>query len=325
MTIHTLPTLDRLRRPPGRCGGRCSGCPLAGRSQPRLGLALGGGGAKAAAHLGVLKVFEQAGLQVHAVTASSAGALAGLFFCAGYSPDEMVEIMSRELVDRSWTRYVPGSQAWRLWTLLRGGGLQGLIRRYIGARNLEDLKIPLAVSATDLQRGEAVILDRGPIETAVLATMSLPGVARPVLREGRWLVDGSLLCDLPLAPLREQQMAVSVGVNLVSLAQSARAVSARPDLRWSVWQVLSQSIAMQLLKLSESTCEQLDVVIRPDLTTLSMTDFHSLPAMVSAGQRGAHHCMGKVLQSLADARKREFSASRNQCPNRVHTDWGAPT
>lgn len=285
------------------CSGRCRGCPLAAR-RPTVGIVLGGGGAKAAAHLGVFKVFEQAGVHIDMVSASSAGALVGLFYCAGYSAEEMAQIMATQLVPQGWRRWIPGSQWWQLMRLLRGGGLSRLIQRYIPAKDLEKLRTPLAVSATDLERGQTIILDRGPIETALLATMCLPGLGKPVRSDGRWLIDGSVLCDLPVQPLSARNVDVKVGVNLVSVDNSAVRDAASTSSRWKSWQVVSQSIAAQLQQLSSAAINELDLVIRPDFGSLGLTDFRHMPAMITAGQKAAHHNMGKLLQSMQACPKR---------------------
>ncbi len=283
------------------CREKCRGCPLANRPAS-IGLVLGGGGAKAAAHLGVLKVFEHAGIAIESIAASSAGALVGLFRCAGYTPDELIHLMQLELAPRGWRRWVPGGQYLQLLELLRGGGLQRLVRRYIKPKNLEDLAIPFAVSTTDLRRGEAIILDRGPIETALMATMCLPGFGRPVRYQGRYLVDGSVLCDLPVEGLQRQRARLAVGVNLLSLDCTRNVNRTAEKTRWNSWQVLTQSVSVQMHRLASQAERQLDVVIRPDFGELGLTDFRHMDAMVNAGQRAAHHSMGALLQSLQRCR-----------------------
>lgn len=278
----------------------CAGCPLANQ-KPRINLILGGGGARASAHIGVMRVLEQAGFRPDSVSAASAGALTGLFRCAGYSPDEMVELMRLELKPRGWKRWIPGGQLFRFLHLLRGGGLQRLIRRHITARNLEDLKIPLSVSATDIETGELVILDRGPIDTAILATMSLPGAGRPVHRDGRWLIDGSVLCDLPLGTRPAHRSSITVGVQLASV-DPGRGSDGRSPGKWSSWKILSQSISWQLNQLARESISRMDAIIRPDTDSFGMADFRNLDHMVAAGEHAAQAIL-PTIRHIAESRK----------------------
>lgn len=292
------------------CGG-CAGCPLLQR-KPRIHLVLGGGGAKASAHIGVMRVLEEAGFGIDSIAAASAGALAGLFRCAGYSPEEIVDVMRREMKPRGWRRWLPGGQLFKFLHLLRGGGLQRLIRRHIPEKNLEDLKIPLSVSATDIQTGELVILDRGPVETAILATMSLPGAGRPVLRDGRWLVDGSVLCDLPLVKKNPARSSLTIGVQLAAAGPRNGNGHPSPE-KWSSWKVLSQSMCWQLNRMSLESIAQMDVVIRPDTDAYGMADFRNLDFMVVAGEKAAFASM-PTLEGIAGSRRPVCARRQKETP-----------
>ncbi len=294
------------------CGG-CARCPLMQR-KPRIHLVLGGGGAKASAHIGVMRVLEEAGFGIDSIAAASAGALAGLFRCAGYSPEEIVDVMRREMKPRGWRRWLPGGQLFKFLHLLRRGGLQQLIRRHIAEKNLEDLKIPLSVSATDIETGELVILDRGPVETAILATMSLPGAGRPVLRDGRWLVDGSVLCDLPLVKRNPARRSLTIGVQLAATDPGRGSGSGSPSPeKWSSWKVLSQSMCWQLNRMSQESIAQMDVVIRPDTDAYGMADFRNLDFMVAAGEKAAFANM-PTLEGIVGSRRPDCARRQKETP-----------
>jgi NTE family protein len=162
-----------------------------------IALALGGGGARGLAHIGVLQVLQEAGLRVSAVAGASMGGLLGALFAAGVP---LVEI------ERETLRFAKTNALLKLVELVaRRGGLtrrgrrvyEPLLRLLSGDRRIESLPIPLALLAADLESGRAVVLRRGSVAEAVRATISIPGVFRPVEREGMRLVDGGILDNVP--------------------------------------------------------------------------------------------------------------------------------
>lgn len=156
----------------------------------KIGLCLGGGGARGFAHIGVLKALHERGLEPSAISGCSMGGLIGALLAAGVSPDEMREkFLSVEPI--------------RILDQARGGGLFGhngvdhQIEKHL-PQNFSDLMVPLAVTAVDVQDGKLVVLRKGPLLPALRATSALPGIFTPVQYEGRVLIDGGLLNNLPV-------------------------------------------------------------------------------------------------------------------------------
>ncbi len=180
--------------------------------QPRLGLALSGGGARGIAHIGVLRVLQQAGIPVHCVAGTSAGGVIGAGFCAGMSPDMLAQealYLSNvrhlvRLVDR-----VPSRLG-----LLAGDKIAAYMTGKIGRCSFDDLRIPLAVVTVDIESGEEVILDHGPVVDAVRATMAYPAVFEPREMNGRLLVDGGLLNNLPVDVVRKMGADAVIAVDV---------------------------------------------------------------------------------------------------------------
>lgn len=164
---------------------------------PALALVLGGGGARGYAHLGVLRVLLEAGIKPGLVVGSSFGAIVGAAWAAGrYSLEDLYTLalcMNRRralsLCDPVWPRE----------GLLRGRRLEEFLRTLTGDATFPDLRHPLAVVATDLERGETVVLQEGPVARAVLASSALPGLIAPVRWGEKVLFDGCLLSPLPVA------------------------------------------------------------------------------------------------------------------------------
>lgn len=162
-----------------------------------ISLALGGGGAKGAAHIGVLQALEKLGCQVRALAGTSAGGIIGSLYAAGYEPAEILERFRKVETSSLYGRR-PGDGP----SLLGVAGINHLLTEMLDKRTFDDLKMPFAVTAVDLNSGQEVILKEGRVVDAVLASMSLPGIFPPHEWGDYHLVDGGLLDPIPVAPAR---------------------------------------------------------------------------------------------------------------------------
>lgn len=179
---------------------------------PRVGLALGSGGARGAAHVGVLKVLEREGIEVAAIAGSSIGAMVGGAYAAGLPLSRIEEewlTANRARLLRSFLPTFPRAG------LSSGAGLRRYLREILGDVRVEDLPTPFAAVATDLDTGEAVVLRRGPLVEAIRASTAIPGIFQPVRWEGRLLVDGGMVEPLPIPVCRElgAEVVIAVDVN----------------------------------------------------------------------------------------------------------------
>jgi NTE family protein len=166
------------------------------RPRPTFGLALGGGGARGLAHVGVLKALDRAGIRPDVIAGTSMGGLIGGAYAAGFSgraiEREVMELASASRLIQFADR-IPSLRA-----LFSGRRFEGYLARRIGAElTFADLRRPLAISTVDLNTGREVVLHEGPVVPALRATMSIPGVFAAVERGGRRLVDGGILNNVP--------------------------------------------------------------------------------------------------------------------------------
>src|SRR5437879_2546182 len=164
---------------------------------PSIGLALGGGFARGIAHVGVLKVLEEENIPIRFIAGTSVGALIGAAYCSGVSPAELEQIATR-------VRF----KHFARWTLSRYGfasnqRMIGFLNSILKVKTFEELRIPLAVTATDFSTGEGVVFHSGPLVDSVRASCAYPGMFLPVNIRGRLLVDGMLAHAVPTVPLRE--------------------------------------------------------------------------------------------------------------------------
>ena len=172
---------------------------IAGRA---VGLALGGGGARGFAHLGVLRALEEARVPIDVIGGTSIGALVAAFYAMGWDADEREARAIEALVGNGALFGV----TLPVLSLSSAVKVQRLLtdERYLGERNIEDLWSTFCCVSADLGRAEPVVHDRGSLALAVRASISLPGILPPVAQEGRWLIDGGVLDNLPTETIRER-------------------------------------------------------------------------------------------------------------------------
>ncbi len=182
------------------------------RTQPHLGLALGGGGALGAAHVGVLQVMHQRGIRPHIVAGTSAGSVIGAAYAAGYDPYWMEDLV----LSSSWgtfgaVTFTPGLG------VLDTAGLRASVEAVANADALiEDLPLKYAAVATNVRTLEPVVLDRGPVVDAMCASIAVPGLFRPTQAQGHLLVDGGVVQNLPLQTVLDMGAEHVIGVRLAA-------------------------------------------------------------------------------------------------------------
>ena len=267
-------------------------------SRPRIGLVLGGGGARGAAHIGVLEVMERLRLPVDCVAGTSMGGLVAGAFAAGISPAEMREAMAKAdwsdmfqdnpaFYDMSYRNkrlsqlYLPGTELG-----VTDKGLQyapgivtgqkikaffnQLVRADRGERMIEDLPLPLSILATDIGTGDRVVIREGSLTQAMRASMSVPGLMAPVERDGHQLVDGGLVDNVPIGEARAR-----CGADVVIVVNVGSPLLKADEVR-SLFSVTAQMVNLlteQNVTQSLATLKPTDVYIKPDLNGISAGDF----------------------------------------------------
>lgn len=186
-----------------------------------LGVALGGGGMKGWAHLGVISVLDRLGLRPSVIAGCSAGALIGAFYAYGYSMEEMRRFMREQRTSSLFALRLDGLG------LLGTDGFREYLQQHLGDCTFEDLKVPFYVITTDLETGREVVLSRGPLVDAVLASSAMPGIFAPVEIDGRLLIDGGLCNNVPVSALVNHGARYTVGVRLHRDVNSLEAPSLR--------------------------------------------------------------------------------------------------
>jgi NTE family protein len=259
---------------------------LQSQKQPSIGIALGGGFARGMAHIGVLKVFEEEGIPVNFVAGTSVGSVIGAAYCSGISAKELEEVASL-------VRF----KHFARWTISRLGfatndRMSGFLRKILKVHTFEELKIPLAVTATDFATGDGVVFTSGNLIDPVRASCAYPGMFLPVNIDGRLLVDGLLAHAVPTVPLREMGADKVLGVYL-----SAGWVNMNGPRH--VFDVIGQCFSIAQQKMCGVWESAADLVIIPDVRGFSYDGFERSPELIRAGEKVAREAMPKIKAWLA--------------------------
>jgi len=263
------------------------------------GVILGGGGARGLAHIGVLKALQEHGIPIDAVGGTSMGAVIAGLYAAGFSSDEISAACRRNYVDpQASDLTVP-------FVSLRSGkaSIRGL-QNIFGDRLIEDLPLTCFFVSCDLTRAESVIHDRGPVALWTRVSCSVPGLLPPVAHDGRLLVDGGLLENLPVTAMRTRAGGyvvasdVSVAQDLPvarelemqtswsGIGQLLRKFTHRPRLPHII-HLLMRSAEIGSVRDSKLAGSPADLYLHPPLDAISMTDFKSFDRIVAIGYEHA--------------------------------------
>jgi NTE family protein len=275
-------------------------------------LALGGGGARGWAHIGVLNALERAGFRIRAVAGTSMGGIIGAVYAAGYSPPELVH-WAEASERRDLFRVRPSGAG-----LIGPDRIEELLHETLRDRTFDDLSVPCAVTATDLSTGEEIVLQEGRIVDAVLATMALPGVFPPKIIGDTRLVDGGIVDPVPVRPARRLFPGPVVAVAL-SPPREEWADTGSPSPLASIpiidmFTRLRPGEALKvflrttelLMRMYTEVCLELDqpeVIIRPRVSHVGMFDQPSVAEMCELGEQAAEQAMAHIRSEFRIGRR----------------------
>lgn len=252
---------------------------------PKVGLALGSGAARGLANLGVLQVLHEKKIPIDMIAGTSAGAIIGCLYAAGSD----LYILASMVEELDWNNLTS-------WTFQRRGlvsseKIHTMLKVLTKDRNFEDLPIPAAVVATDLQRGEEVVLDSGSVADAIRASLSIPGIFVPMEYEGKLLVDGALVNRVPGNVCRKMgaELVIAVDVGYAPLRSNIRNL---PDVIMQTIDILSRQATLQ--KGADA-----DVLIIPDLGNVTLTQLNRAAEIIEKGRQAALQSLDVIWDKLA--------------------------
>ncbi len=258
--------------------------------RPRIAWALGGGGARGFAHLGVLKVLQEAEIPIDALSGTSMGAVIAVLYAAGadlkYLTALAGNIAWEKFVDLRFPRY----------GLVEGKRITPLIRLLTKNKRLEELDLPVRVVATDLLTGEEVVFSEGEIELAVRASISIPGIFTPVYYQNRVLVDGGVVANLPVGA------AADFGMDLV-IAVSVPGELSNEAPR-SVFDILYRTFEVMSHKATSFEVRKADYVIAPKVGKVGTGQFYRAEECIVEGERAAREALPEIKRIIEEFQAR---------------------
>lgn len=254
--------------------------------RPRVGLALGGGGARGAAHIGVLRVLEAASIPIDCIAGTSVGAIVGAAYAAGIPVDEMDRLFSyvrlRDIFRPVWAKD----------GLMDNTPLAQHFERTVGRLDMKDLRIPFAAMATDAATGEAISLSAGPVPMVLRASAAIPCLTRPVEWEGRRLIDGGVAHKVPVRLTRSLGADIVIAVDLSNPSPWGGKRFRNPI------SYLMRVIEIMDQRLVANELAEAEVVIQPRAECGSL-DFRHAKPLVRNGEDAALQALDAIRQRLA--------------------------
>jgi NTE family protein len=257
----------------------------ASSARPGVGLALGGGFARGFAHLGVLQVLEQNQIPISHIAGTSVGSILGAAYASG-APLARIIATCRTLRFRDIAR-------WRVSRLglASNNRLGDLVERVFESRQFEDLRIPLAVVATDLTSGEPVVFTQGNLVDAIRASCAFPGLFEPVEIGTRCLADGGLVAPVPTVAARALGATSVIGIS-VGMQDGHRGAPT------NIFQVVSRAVSAAQKHQLEIWERHADLVLRPEVQSLAWDDFDRAEEAIEAGAVAARRALPRIQKLL---------------------------
>ncbi len=251
---------------------------------PRVGLALAGGFARGIAHIGVIRVLQEAGIPIDCVAGTSVGALIGAAYCAGATCEEM-QAAGLTTTFTDFGRWTPS------WLgLATNQRLEKYLARMTPVKTFEELKTPLAISTSDINEGVTVYYTSGPIAPPLRASCAYPALFVPIQYDGRTLVDGFLTAPVPV------EGAALLGADVVIAVYLEAGSEGTP--RTAV-EVISRSFNIIQKHADIAWRQQADVIIEPDVHPYAWDDFSKTPDLVRAGEEAAMKALPEIRELVS--------------------------
>jgi len=273
----------------------------------RLGIALGGGGAKGLAHVVMLEAIDELGLRPCCVTGTSMGAIIGVLYCAGMAGreirDRIEQLIGRD--DESLRAAIRNRHFFKWLEFIEpqigGSGLfkteqfLSMLFEPIEAKAFEELAIPLRVVTADFWSRDEIILDRGPLRPAIQASMSLPGLFSPVVIDDRMLVDGGAVNPVPFDALPAHCTLTGAIDTIGKRTHAEGAAPSLSDAIFNTFQIMEKSIVRAKLKSSAP-----DLYVEVELLDVRLLEFHKAHQIFAQAERGKDDFKRELERQLSD-------------------------
>jgi NTE family protein len=259
-------------------------------NRPKIALVLGGGAARGFAHVGVIRALEQERIPIDMVIGTSVGSLIGAIYAHDTNSFELewtaFTLEKENLFDYALMSAISGMGP------VKGDKLEGFVKSKIPVANIENLKLPYAAVATDLNRGTRVVLDRGPITKAVRASSAIPGVFQPVDHQGKLLVDGGVVDNIPISVAREKGADIVIAVDISENVTNFNITN--------MFDVMLQAVNIMFNENVVFKKKDADVLIVPAVGDVGMLDFTQKKRCMQAGIEATQKAMPDIKKKIEE-------------------------
>lgn len=249
-------------------------------NEPKIGLALGSGGAKGFAHVGIIKVLREANIPIDMIAGSSMGALIGTFYAAGCNVERLYR-MATVFKRKYYLDFTVPKMGF-----ISGKRVKDMIKMFTYNKKIEELDIPTAVVATDILKGEKVVFTSGSIADAVRASISVPGVFVPEKIDGRLLVDGGVIDRIPVSVVKDLGADIVIAVDVSPIKVNGEVTS--------IYDVIMQSIEIMQHELVVNRQIASDLMMRPAVEQFSSRAFTNIEDIIRVGEEEAEKHIQKI-------------------------------
>ncbi len=253
---------------------------------PKVGLALGSGGARGFAHLGVIKVLKDEGIPIDLIAGSSMGALVASFYGAGLDVERLYKL-SRVFKRKYYLDFTVPKMGF-----IAGKRVKELIRIFTHGKKIEELDIPIGIVATDLMSGEKVVFKSGPVAEAVRASIAIPGIFVPEKLDGRLFVDGGVVDRIPVSVAKEMGADIVIAVDVSSVKINEEVTS--------IFDVIMQSIDIMQMELVANREVASDVMLRPPVEMFNSKAFTNIEEIIAIGEEEAKKHIDKIKKCMEE-------------------------
>ncbi|MBS4189107.1 patatin-like phospholipase family protein [Bacillus sp. FJAT-49705] len=252
--------------------------------RPRIGLALGSGGARGFAHLGVIKILKEEGIPIDLIAGSSMGAMVGCFYGAGLNIDRLYKL-SKAFKRKYYLDFTIPKMGF-----IAGKRVKELIRVFTHGKTLEQLELPVSVVATDLMTGEKVVFTKGLIADAVRASISIPGIFVPEKLNGRLLVDGGVVDRVPVSVVKEMGADIIIAIDVSHVKINTEITT--------IYDVIMQSLDIMQMELVSHREIESDIMIRPRVEMYSSRAFTNIEDIIRIGEEETRKHIEKIKELM---------------------------
>lgn len=257
------------------------------KNRLKIGLALGGGGPRGLAHIGVLKILKQNNIPIDLIAGTSTGALIG----GMYALDKNIKKIEKIALNVNWRNFLSLVDLTLYRGLIKGIKVKKFIENYTGNASFKDIKIPFLAIATDLETGETIFLNKGEISNAIRISISIPLIFKSIKLNNRILVDGGLSMPVPVQAVKSMGADIVIAVNLNTNCRGKN-----KNNNFNFYKIINNSIYILRSHLSFWNSKEADLIITPNLGKVGWGKFINPQSVILEGEKATK----KIIKALKE-------------------------